>query len=151
VPAFIRRWGYRAAARLLAVHRFVRRPTVRGVRCVLSRGDEVLLVRHTYGDRRWALPGGLTKRREDPEATARREMAEELGLHVASWRALGEIEFVGTDRAHHVVACFAAPAPDGELIANAAEIGRLRWFGAGALPDDMLDRTAEIVARARSA
>jgi ADP-ribose pyrophosphatase YjhB (NUDIX family) len=151
VAATIRRSAYRTASRVLAVYRFVCRPTVRGVRCALMRGGEVLLVRHTYGDRRWALPGGLMRRGEAPEMTARREMREELGLDIAAWRAIGDISFVGSERARHVVACFAATAPEEELAVNAAEIDQLRWFPADALPDDMLDRTETIVARARRA
>lgn len=151
MPASIRRFGYRTASRLLAAYRFVRRPTVRGVRCALTRDGEVLLVRHTYGDRRWALPGGLMRRREAPEATAQREMREELGLDIAAWRSLGHIRFVGAERARHVVACLTAAAPDREPTLNAAEIDEARWFRADALPDDMLDQTDEIVARARPA
>ena len=144
----IRRSAYRAGSRLLAAYRFVRRPTVRGVRCVLLRGGEVLLVRHTYGDRRWALPGGLMRRGEAPEVTARREMREELGLDIAAWRSLGHVRFTGNERARHVVACLAATAPADELDLNAAEIHEIAWFPRDALPDDMLDMTDAIVARA---
>jgi 8-oxo-dGTP diphosphatase len=144
----IRRSAYRVASHLLAAYRFVRRPTVRGVRCVLMRGGEVLLVRHTYGDRRWSLPGGLMRRSEAPEVTARREMREELGLDISAWRDLGHIRFTGTERARHVVACLAATAPDEELKLNAAEIGEMAWFPRDALPEDILDMTDAIVARA---
>ena len=53
---------------MLRAYRFVLHPRVRGVRCVLVHGDELLLVRHSYGDRRWGLPGGLIKRSEDARA-----------------------------------------------------------------------------------
>jgi ADP-ribose pyrophosphatase YjhB (NUDIX family) len=144
----IRRSAYRVASRLMGAYRFVRRPTVRGVRCVLIRGGEVLLVRHTYGERGWALPGGLMRRGEAPEATARREMREELGLDIAAWRALGHLRFIGTERARHVVACLAATAPADELELNAAEIHEIAWFPRAELPEDMLEKTDEIVARA---
>ena len=144
----IRRSAYRVASHLLAAYRYVRRPTVRGVRCVLVRGREVLLVRHTYGDRAWALPGGLMRRGEAPEVTARREMREELGLDIATWRALGHLRYIGTEHARHVVACLAASAPADELDLNAAEIHEIAWFPRDALPEDMLERTDEIVARA---
>lgn len=148
VPAMIRRSAYRAASRLLAAYRFVRRPTVRGVRCALLRGGEVLLVRHTYGDRRWALPGGLMRRGEAPEATARREIREELGLDITAWKALGHVRFTGAERAWHVVACLAATAPEDELELNAAEIHEIAWFPRDALPEDTLELTDAIVARA---
>jgi ADP-ribose pyrophosphatase YjhB (NUDIX family) len=136
------------ASRVLGVWRYVRRPTVRGVRCVLVRDDEVLLVRHTYGDRRWSLPGGLMRRGEDPGATARREMREELALE-REWRSLGVIEFVGTDRARHIVTCFTALVRDDDLAANPAEIAETRWFPQFRLPADRLEGTGAIVAMAR--
>src|SRR5437870_4690431 len=75
----VRRRGYRVAFALLRVYWFVRRPALHGVKCVLTNGDQVLLVRHTYGSRDWDLPGGAVSRGEPPVATARREMHEELG------------------------------------------------------------------------
>ena len=50
--AALLRAAYRVAHRVLEVYWWVVRPTKRGVVCVLTRGEEVLLVRHTYG-RRW--------------------------------------------------------------------------------------------------
>src|SRR3954469_16804736 len=77
--ARMRATAYRVALWLLRAWWVVRRPRSRGVRCILRRGDEVVLVRHSYGDRRWMLPGGRVRRSEDPVATARREMQQELG------------------------------------------------------------------------
>lgn len=148
VPASIRRLAYRAASRLLGVYRTVRRPTLHGVRCVLSRGDEVLLVRHTYGDERWSLPGGLNRRRETPAATARREMHEELGVDVTAWRDLGVLRYVGADRSRHVVTCLAAPCPDGDPVPNEGEIAEIGWFSVDDLPGDELKWTREIIRRA---
>lgn len=129
----------------LTVYRFVFRPTVRGVRCALTRGGKVLLVRHTYGDRRWALPGGLVRRHEAGEATARREMREELGIEVTAWKELGTLRFVGPERARHVVECLSAPLPDSELVVNEAEIAEVAWFAREDVPGDSLEQTAEIV------
>ena len=69
-----RRVGYRVAYRLLQLVWLFARPAKSGVKCVLTDGDRVLLVRHTYGSRGWALPGGGLKRGEQPVAGARREM-----------------------------------------------------------------------------
>jgi ADP-ribose pyrophosphatase YjhB (NUDIX family) len=151
VPGLIRRSAYRMASRVLGVWRYVRRPTVRGVRCVLVRDDEVLLVRHTYGDRRWSLPGGLMRRGEDPDATVRREMQEELALEDVAYRSLGVIEFMGTDRARHLVTCFTAEVDDEALSANPGEIAETRWFPRLDLPAERLDGTGAIVAMARRA
>jgi 8-oxo-dGTP pyrophosphatase MutT (NUDIX family) len=54
----------------------------RGGVCVAVRsGDAVLLVRHSYRPR-LDFPGGGLDRGEAPEACARRELREELGLEV---------------------------------------------------------------------
>lgn len=67
---------------------FFTRPIVIGVRVMLVRDDQVLLVRHTYLDG-WYLPGGGLKRGETPEDAARREAHEEVGAQ------MGALELVG--------------------------------------------------------
>ncbi|MDX6670346.1 MAG: hypothetical protein QOI91_709 [Solirubrobacteraceae bacterium] len=147
----LRAWPYRLASRLLPLYRYVRRPTVHGVRCVIVRGDEALLVRHTYGDRRWAWPGGLVRRREAPAATARREVREELGFDLTVWESLGELDYRGSDRARHVVSCFLAQAGPGDPVLRRAEIAEVRWAPLYAIPAESLDGTAEIARRALAA
>ena len=70
MPASLRfrRAAYRLAYGLLRVWWFIRRPQVAGVKCLLTHGNEVLLVRHTYGPDVWDLPGGGVKSGESPGA-----------------------------------------------------------------------------------
>jgi ADP-ribose pyrophosphatase YjhB (NUDIX family) len=143
----LRRWGYRLAYRLLHVYWFVRRPRTRGVKCMLSRGETVLLVRHTYGPAEWELPGGGLRRDEIPVSGARREMQEELGICPESWADLGSI----TGRLHHhhnTLHCFQAELPDPELTIDPGEIAVARWFPRQQLPPDVGRYVREIVARA---
>ena len=58
---------------------FFYRPVTVGVRVMLIRDGQVLLIRHSYL-RGWYLPGGGLKRGESMEAAARREAREESGL-----------------------------------------------------------------------
>lgn len=145
----LRAWPYRLASRLLPLYRYVRRPTVRGVRCVILRGDQALLVRHTYGDRRWAWPGGLVRRGEAPAATARREVREELGFDLADWASLGQLDYRGSDHARHLVWCFVAQAGPDAPVLKRAEIEEVCWTSLREIPRDALDGTAEIARRTR--
>jgi len=142
--ARVERWLYRAASRLLQAYRFVWRPTVRGVRCVPFHEDEVLLVRHTYGDRAWSFPGGLAKRREAALETSKRELAEELGIKPPHWRYLGELQMAGVDHARHVISCYACALDSRAVEVNTAEIDQVGWYPLGRLPEEAVHGTAEV-------
>jgi 8-oxo-dGTP pyrophosphatase MutT (NUDIX family) len=119
---------YRVAYQFARVYWFFVRPTKRGVKCVISRGDEVLLVRHTYGNRRqWDLPGGSIKRGETPLETARREMQEELGLTISDWQSLGDL-FAKYEHRKDTMYCFHAAVDGAAPVADRVEIAELRWF-----------------------
>ena len=64
------------------------KPISIGVRVMLIRDDEVLLVKHTYQDE-WYFPGGGAKRKETLDQAARREAFEEVGA------TLGDLELLG--------------------------------------------------------
>ena len=83
------------------------------VGCIVARGREVLLVRHTYGRAKGKLmiPGGYLQEGEMPEQAAVREIREETGVEArvrsllamrfspADWYAIFRLEYVeGTPR-----------------------------------------------------
>lgn len=133
LPVPLRRLAYRSAYAGLRVYWFAFRPTAIGVKCVLTDGDQVLLVRHTYGPRAWDLPGGSVKSGEAPISAARREMHEELGVSVDSWRLLGELKAVidfRKDRVH----CFQAELQSPRLTIDRGELSDAGWFRRTELP-----------------
>ncbi|MGB9185172.1 MAG: NUDIX domain-containing protein [Solirubrobacteraceae bacterium] len=131
-----RRLAYRAAYRLLQVVWFVLRPQVSGVKCLITHGDHILLVRHTYGPRAWDLPGGTMRRGETPLGTARREMAEELGIEGADWIDAGQVH--GREsRRNDLIYCFATELPGLEVTPDPVELATAQWFPQGDLPTDL--------------
>jgi 8-oxo-dGTP diphosphatase len=130
----LRRLGYRGAYTVLRLYWFLVRPEVTGVKGVLSDGQRVLLVRHTYGCRRWDFPGGTMKRGEAPAAAIVREMHEELGI-TPEWQPLGEVRGQ-MFRRHDTLLCFRADVPAPSLILDHGEIAAVRWFTRDQLPPD---------------
>lgn len=145
----LQRRGYRVAHRLLRMWWFVRRPALHGVKCVLTDKEWVLLVRHTYGDRGWDLPGGNVRRSEAVEEAATREMEEELGVRVEHWAALGDILRISygcQDTLH----CFHAELDDPWLVLNEAEIDDAQWFPERELPAKVGRHVRPVLARTAS-
>jgi len=126
------------------------RPDVDGVKCVLSRGEHILFVRHTYGHREWDLPGGAVKRGEPPLSTARREMREELGIEIDAWHSLGTVVAHAYHRRDNMH-CFKAELDDQPLTVDRGEIGALEWFDRRRLPPDFAPHVPLILARLSTA
>ena len=140
LPVPLARLVYRVGYVVLRLASLVLRPRTRGVKCLVFHGDDLLLVRHTYGPRHWDIPGGFCRRGESFDAAAHRELAEELGIEGARWTSLGDL-----DRRHQrrreMVGALRADVAGREVTLQPAEIEAARWFPRAALPDDR----AEIV------
>ncbi|HEX3834561.1 MAG TPA: NUDIX domain-containing protein [Solirubrobacteraceae bacterium] len=129
----VKRVGYRLAYRLLQLFWLIAHPSQTGVKCLLSHGGRILLVRHTYGPRSWDLPGGMVKRGEDPAVTARREMHEELGVVPPQWTDLGSVH-ASLENRHDTIHVFGAELTSPSLTVDPAELDVAEWFAPGELP-----------------
>ncbi len=85
---FAWRTAYRLGFRVARLWWRVRRPRHAGALVAIHVGRAVLLVHSSYR-RAWNFPGGGVRRGEAPEAAARRELAEEIGLVAASLQPAG--------------------------------------------------------------
>lgn len=136
IPAPLHRGGLVMAHRLRLVWWRVRRPVLNGCR-VLAFDDEerVLLVRHSYGSRRWMLPGGGFSPREEPLDAAQRELREEVGCGLIGPNLVTIIEepLSGAVNRVHIISGHLDGAPQ----ADGREIVEARTFTSDALPNGM--------------
>ena len=147
LPIPLRRLAYRCAYAVLSVYRSVAKPALRGVKCVLVDSDRILLVRHTYGPHEWDFPGGGLKRNESPLSAARREMREELGVDIDTWRAIGDVR----SRLQHTKStmhCFRAELNEPHLTLDRGELLAARWFALDELPPNLAGHVGPILLRA---
>ncbi len=138
----LRQAAYRAAYRVLWVTAFIRGPRGRGAKAVVVNGGEVLLVRHTYGPRRWELPGGGIRRGEAPEAGITRELREELGLNAVELAPLAAVPGPGRFR-HRPIHYYLVELAARDVHPDPVEIAETRWCNPATLPG----RVGEIAQR----
>jgi NAD+ diphosphatase len=105
----------------------------------IRRGDELLLVRHSYGPTElWALVAGFLEAGESLEQAVHREVREEVGLE------LGELTYFGSQPwamsgPGVVLAGFTAECADAraEPVIDGRELTQARWFPLDALPAEL--------------
>lgn len=68
----------------------LRRPRHKGALVAVYVGGALLLLKSSYRTK-WNFPGGGLRRGETPEAAARRELMEEIGLAANGLRPAGEV------------------------------------------------------------
>jgi ADP-ribose pyrophosphatase YjhB (NUDIX family) len=133
LPVPLRRAFYRVAFVALRVLSHVFHPRTRGVKCLVVRRGEVLLVRHSYGPRQWDLVGGFCRRGEDFADAARREALEELGVEIVALTDLGE-KLRGLYGRHETLRLFRIEVDAVALAIDHGELAEIRWCARDALP-----------------
>jgi ADP-ribose pyrophosphatase YjhB (NUDIX family) len=125
---------YKSVYAFLRIYWFIFRPKTQGVTCLILSGDELLLIRHTYGRSAWTLSGGGLKKNETKEEAVKREVKEELGLNITP-------EYIGefTHNPEHkidTVFCFVARTEKREPQIDHLEIKEAKWWNLNNLPKD---------------
>lgn len=107
-----------------------------GVRAiVLDAEDNVLLVRHAYGNEGWGFPGGAPRRHEPLASTARREVWEETGLRVQVERLHGMFDTFVEGKSDHVALFVCRAAAESRPAPTSPEISAAAFFDPAQLPD----------------
>jgi ADP-ribose pyrophosphatase YjhB (NUDIX family) len=136
LPPALHRMLLRFAHRARHYWRRAAKPQLAGVSVIATDGaGRVLLVRHSYGPKVWALPGGGLNCGEVPEAAAARELHEELGCGLVGIERVATIEET-ISGAPHTAYIFAGRL-DGELRPDGREVIAARSFAPDALPADL--------------
>lgn len=125
------------------------RPRTRGVKVmVFNEAGELLLVRHSYGNKAlFMLPGGGIRPFEAPEAAAVREIREELGcaLDGLAFVSVHETQKEGKKDTVHLYRARAA----GPVRIDGIEIDEAGFFPLDALPPTVSPATLRRIAEQR--
>ena len=112
---------------------FLTRPLTLGVRVLLVRDQQVLLVKHAYAPYCWYIPGGGVKKGETLEQAMRREAAEEAGATLGDVHLFGVYTTFSDYKSDHVVVFV---CEDFEAYGRkSVEIEAFGWFALDALPE----------------
>ena len=117
-------------------------PPTTGVAIVVTDDAGRTLLVQTRYRRSWGPPGGFIKPGELPEAAARRELEEEVGITEIALTPRGQVS--PTRRTvTHVTHIFAGHAQPDAVTGRSWEIRASGWYGSDALPE--LSRTTRAI------
>ena len=130
-------WGqrlFRFVYRLYSVYVWVARPLTMGVRIILMREREVLLIRQTYLDG-WFIPGGGIHKGETLDQAIRREAREEVQAELGILELLGVFSNFDAFKNDHTALFASRNFTLGG--GHDREVAEIRFFPFDALPADL--------------
>lgn len=136
IPRPLHRAAYIVAHELRRRWWRLAKPQLVGCRVLaFDEAGHLLLVRHSYGSRRWMLPGGGVAAKESPLTAALRELVEETDCVLLDARSVAMVDepLYGTTNRVHVIGgrVRGVPRCDGREVIEAA------FFDPADLPHDM--------------
>ncbi len=110
----------------------ITQPLTVGVRALMTRDGEVVLVKHTYQDQ-WYLPGGAVEKRETCADAIRRELREELGCSGGRYDLFGVYTSFYEYKSDHIIIFHVTDFELGEI--QMSEIAAVGLFKVDDLPE----------------
>jgi len=145
IPAPLHRAALRVAHRLRHRWRKFTKARLSGVSVLVTDLEgRLLLVRHSYGPKSWALPGGGIGRGEAPEAAATREVREEVSCMLEHVRVLEKLEETISGSPH--IAWLVTGTTRDRPRPDRREILEARFFPTHSLPEPMTGLTRARIA-----
>ena len=140
LPASLHRMLLPLAYRIRHAWRMLRKVPLHG--CVVLIEDlngSVLLLRHSYGPKVWALPGGGVGKGETSQEAAAREISEELGLSLTRLSFVDALQDTVSGSPHtvHLFASVTDQSPSPDL----REVIEARFFPLHSLPEPLSIRS----------
>jgi 8-oxo-dGTP pyrophosphatase MutT (NUDIX family) len=109
-------------------------PETHGVKGLVWCGDRILLVKHSYGDTRYKIPGGLRSRAEQPHQTILRELNEELSISIERATQIGTYKTNDEYKTDNITV-FSVSLDSCDVEIDGAEIVHAEWFSPEQLPE----------------
>ena len=116
--------------------------TIEVVAAIIHQGGKILATQRGYGDYKgwWEFPGGKMEPGETQEQAIRREIAEELNVHIHVERKVCTVEY-DYPQFHLTMHCFWCSMAGGELVLREHEsaqwLERTQWNAVEWLPADV--------------
>ena len=110
-----------------------------GVRILLIKEEQVLLVKHTYQPG-WCTIGGGVELKETPRSAILRELNEEVGVSLTTPPELFAVYYSDYEK-HDNYVIFYIGRDHQQTEVTSPEIAEYRWFPMGQLPEDTTPAT----------
>lgn len=138
----LRRWCLRILYLVAKIYWWLCNPVYRGAKVVITCGNEMLWVRHSFDPSYWTFPGGTIEKDEEPKDTAIREVQEEVGIKLVEVVPIGSFKNRG-DHKKDTVYCFHAEVVTKDLSLNDIELSEAKWFPIDTPPENMGQKNAK--------
>ena len=122
--------------------------TVTAGALIFNDAGQVLLLKHRFrAGTGWGLPGGFLQKGEQPLDALKRELHEEIGMHVERAEIFTARSFRKPRQVEVLFRCHA----NGVVTPQTIEVERAEWFSLESLPDGLpLDQRTLVERAAKS-